>query len=176
VKLSAKLAEFERAEADLEDYKARAARATVDEDRALEDQQLSESEVAERISKAQNERNVYKARQTQREKAITALGAELASAINECSGELRLLVNREVIRRKRIITERVLAALEPVAGGARRQMALEQLLEFSGPVQLVMVLGPAPYIYTARDTGLDHTAKDILEKFEKMIAEGAKKI
>ena len=112
VKLSAKVAEFERAEADLEAYKARAARAAVDEDRALEDQQSGESQVAKRISKLQNEQRVYKARQAQREKALESLKPELASAINEASGELRQMVDQELRRRKGIITERV-------SGGAR---------------------------------------------------------
>lgn len=176
VKLSAKLLEFERAEADLEAYKARAARAALDEDRALEDQQSGESQVAERISKLQTEQRVYKARQVQREKALEALKPELASAINEASGELRQMVDQELRRRKGIITERVLAALEPVTGGARREMAIGQLLEFSGPVRRVAVLGPAPYIYTARDNGLGASVKAILDAFEQLVVEGGKQI
>jgi hypothetical protein len=178
-RLSAKLSELEKAMADLEEYRARAERARVDEDRAMEDEQLSESEAAARISKAQNERNVYASRQAQREKAIVALSSELSKAINAAEGELCGLVSKEVTRRESIISERVVAALQvgnaidPIYMGRE----LSDLLHFSGPVQVVRALGPSPMILGAgNNDALAGAAKDVLTKFEKVILEAAKKI
>jgi hypothetical protein len=176
VKLSATLADFERAEAELEDYKGRAARAAADEDRALEDQALTEKEVAERITKSQNERNVYNARQMRIERRVRALELELPGAINGCIGELRQLVNLELQRRNEIIAARVLEAIEAVSAGPFRQMALEKLLGFSGPVQRVAILMPEPYLYSARDERLDHVARAILENFERLVPQIGKEI
>ena len=178
-RLSTKLSELEKALADLEEYKARAERARVDEDRAMEDEQLSESEAAARISKAQNERNVYASRQAQREKAIAALSTDLAKAINQADGELRGLVSQEVKKREDIIGARVIAALQvgtavdPIYMGRE----LSDLLHFSGPIQVVMALGPSIVVPTAgNNDALVRAAKDVLTKFEKVILEAAKKI
>jgi len=176
VKLSAKLAEFDRATADLEDYKGRAARAELDEAQALEDEQLSEREIAERITKAQNEKHVWKVRQTRIERRVLALSAELPGAINGCIGELRQLVNLELQRRNAIITARVLEAIEAVSAGPFRQMALEKLLGFSGPVQRVAILMPEPHIYSVREERLDCAARSILENFERMVTEIGREI
>jgi hypothetical protein len=97
-RLVAKLSEFERACSELDDYKARAERARIDADRAMEDSQLSETEAAERIQTSQLQGNIYKARQAQREKAITALSTELSKAINGGTNELQGLVSAEVTR------------------------------------------------------------------------------
>jgi hypothetical protein len=165
VKLASKLSEFELALADLDDYKGRAERARIDEDRAMEDQGLSETEAAEKIQTSQLQRNVYKARQTQREKAIVALAAELATAINATAGELRGLVNQEVARRREIIGARVLEALEAV-NSPHRAPVLAQMLEFSGPIQRVLRLNPAYQITTpGNNENLVQTAKDLLSKF-----------
>jgi hypothetical protein len=107
-RLVTKLSEFERACSELDDYKARAERARIDADRAMEDSQLSETEAAERIQTFQLQGNVYKARQGQREKAIATLSGELTTAIGQAGRELQGLVNREVDRRREIIGARVL--------------------------------------------------------------------
>ena len=171
VKLAAKAAEFERAEADLEDYRGKAARAQRDETQALESTELSEEQAAQAISRAQNLRSVYLSRTQNKEKALEALAPELAAALNESVGELRQVVNLELQRRKGIVTARVLESIEAIGGGARREMAIGQLLEFSGPVQRVAVLGPAPYIYTKNETGLGASARAILEAFEQLTVE-----
>lgn len=171
MKLSAKVAEFERAEADLEDYRGKAARAQRDEAEALESPELSEEQAAQAIARAQSLRSVYLSRTQNKEKALEAFKPELAASLNAASGELRQVVNLEVQRRKEIVTTRVLEAIEAIGGGARREMALAQLLEFSGPVQQVAVLGPAPYIYTKNDSGLGASAKAILEEFEQLTVE-----
>ena len=176
MKLSAKVAEFERAEADLEDYRGKAARAQRDEAEALESTELSEEQAAQAIGRAQSLRSVYLSRTQNKEKALEAFKPELAASLNAASGELRQVVNLELQRRKEIVTARVLEAIEAIGGGARREMALGQLLEFSGPVQRVAVLGPAPYIYTKNDSGLGASAKAILEAFEQLTVEMRREI
>ena len=176
VKLAAKVAEFERAEHDLEDYRAKSARAQRDEAEALESTQLDEAQAAEAIGRAQNLRRVYLSRTQNKEKAREAFKPELAAAINAAVGELRALVNQEVTRRKEIVTTRVLEAIEAIGGGPRRQMALEHILEYSGPVQRVTALGWDSHIYSKDETGLLQTAKSILEKFGQVIVEGGKAI
>lgn len=169
--LIAKLAEYERAQAELEDYAGRVSRSEIDENRVLEDQELSESEAAERIARAQSERNVYRARQGQREKVIESLKAPLAAAINAALGELRLAVNTEVVRRKEIIRGRLLEALQPGALAWRREESLAMLLEGSAPIQQAAGIAPGSHIYSVRDSGLELTAKDLLQRFERLAPE-----
>jgi hypothetical protein len=169
-RLTGKLMEFERAIADLEDYKARAERARIDGDRAMEDAESTESQAAAEISRCQNEQNVYRARQAQREKAITTLSGELAAAINATAGELRGRVNLEVQRRREIIGARVLEAIEAV-DSPYRAPAVAEILQFSGPIQRVLRLNPSFQIATVgNNEALVQTAKDVLSKFGVAVA------
>lgn len=174
--LAIKAAEFERAEQDLEDYRAKTARAQRDESEALESAQLSEQEAAEAIGRAQNLRNVYLSRTASKEKAIAALTPELASAINAAGAEFRGLQGQELHKRKEIITARVLEKIEPVADGSRRDQAIALLLEHSGPVQKIVALGWVSHIYTKDDTGLLLTARALLEKFDQLTVEMGREI
>jgi hypothetical protein len=146
-RLVTKLSEFERACSELDDYKARAERARIDADRAMEDSQLSETEAAERIQTFQLQGNVYKARQGQREKAIATLSGELTTAIGQAGRELQGLVNREVDRRREIIGARVLevagATDSPFPG---LKPALADLLDHSEPILRVQALAPGPLL------------------------------
>jgi hypothetical protein len=178
VHLVAKLAEFERACSELDDYKARAERARIDADRAMEDSQLSETEAAERIQTFQLQGNVYKARQAQREKAITSLSGELTIAIGQANSELQGLVNKEVDRRREIIGARVLEAAgatdSPFPG---LKPALADLLDHSEPILRVQALAPRPLLtLSGNSESLVQGSKDVLEKFTAVIAEASKKI
>jgi hypothetical protein len=170
IRLTAKLSEFERALADLDDYRGKAARAAIDEQEALDSTKLSESEVALTISRSQNTKSVYASRTANKEKAIVALAAELANAINATAGELRGLVNAEVARRREIIGARVLEALEAI-DNPHRAPVLAQMLEFSGPIVRVLRLTPAYQITTpGNNEALMQTAKDLLSKFGIAVA------
>jgi len=178
-KLATKLDQLERALGDLADYTARAERAGVDENRAMEDEHLSETEAAEKIQTAQLQKSVFKARIANREKAIAAFSKELAVAITGGTNELRGLVNAEVDRREGIIGERIIAVLQ--VGNAidptRMKKELFGLLQFCGPVQVVRALAPPLGVVSQGDTGnLVEIAKDILTKFEQVIKEAAKTI
>ena len=165
VKLASKLAEFERALADVESYKAKAARAAIDEQEALDNVNLSESEAALAISRAQNVKSIYASRTANKEKAIVTLSSELANAINATAGELRGLVSTEVARRREVIGTRVLEALEAI-DNPHRAPVLAQMLEFSGPIVRVLRLTPAYQIVTpGNNDALMQTAKDLLSKF-----------
>jgi hypothetical protein len=165
VRLTTKLAELERALADLEDYRGKAARAECDEQEALDNVKLSESEAALAISRAQNVKSIYASRTKNKEVALTTLSGELAKAINETAGELRGLVNAEVQRCREIIGARVLEALEAV-DSPHRAPILAEMLQFSGPIQRVQRLTP-PYqtATVGNNEALVQTAKDVLSKF-----------
>jgi hypothetical protein len=180
-KLTAKLDQLKQAMGDLSDFTARAERAGVDETRAMEDEQLSETEALEKIQTAQLQKNIFKARIANREKAIATFSGELATAINEGTNELRGLVNVEVDRREKIIGDRVIAALE--VGNAidptRMKKVLWDLVQFSGPVQLARALAPSLGIGLAQPGNAENLvrmAEDIMGKFERATAEAGKKI
>jgi chromosome segregation ATPase len=178
VQLTSKLSEFEKAISELDDYKARAERARIDADRAMEDPQLSETEAAERIQTSQLQGNIYKARQAQREKAIAALSSDLTNVIRQANSELQGLVNREVERRREIIGARVLE----VAGATDTSRpglkpALADLLNYSEPILRVQALAPRPLItLSGNSESLVQSSKDVLEKYSAVIAEAARTI
>jgi hypothetical protein len=170
VKLASKLSELEHALANLDDYRGKAARAAIDEQEALDNVKLSESEAALAISRAQNVKSIYASRTQNKEKAIVSLAAELANAINATAGELRGLVSTEVARRREVIGARVLEALEAV-DNPHRGPVLAQMLEFSGPIVRVLRLNPAYQIVTpGNNEALMQTAKDVLSKFGIAVA------
>jgi hypothetical protein len=177
-RLASKLSEFERACSELSDYAARAERARIDADRAMEDAGLTETEAAEKIQTFQLQGNVYKARQAQREKAIASLSSELTTAIGQAGSELQGLVNREVDRRREIIGARVLAAAG-VADTTRPGVApvLADLLDYSEPIERIKALEPSPVIQTAGNHEiLVQAAKDALAKHARVIAEAGTKV
>jgi hypothetical protein len=174
-KLAAKLDQIERALGDLSDYTARSERAGIDENQALEDEELSENEAAEKIQTAQLQKNIFKARIANREKAIVTFSAELATAINESAKELHGLTSAETSRREDIIRGRILEVLEPGKAIDRAFMGrpLAELLSFSGAVQAVKDLEPPLGIVSANTEtkSLVSLAKGLLSKFERIIAE-----
>jgi hypothetical protein len=176
IRLTAKLSEFERALADVEDYRGKAARALCDEQEALESTNLSESEAALAISRAQNVKSIYASRTANKEKAITALSGELSKAISDANCELRGLINIEVDRRRGIISARVLEAIEAI-DRPHRAVVVAELLRYSGPIERILVLGPAPLTsMPGNNDYLVGQARDTLKKFETMIAEGGIKL
>jgi hypothetical protein len=176
VKLASKLSEFERALADVEDYKAKAARAQRDEEEALDNVRMSESEAVLTISRSQNTKSVYASRTQNKEKAITAMSGELSKAISEANCELRGLINTEVDRRRGIISARVLEAIEAI-DRPHRAVVVAELLRYSGPIERILVLGPAPLTsMPGNNDYLVGQARDTLKKFETMIAEGGIKL
>lgn len=178
VQLTAKLSEFERACSDLSDYQAKSARAERDEQEALDNAQLSESQAADSISRAQNLKAVYSSRTANKEKVIAALSGELTSAIGQANSELQGLVNREVDRRREILSARVLAAAG-VADTSRPGVApaVADLLDYSEPIERIKALEPSPVIQTAGNREiLVQAAKDALAKHERVIGEAGKTI
>lgn len=75
--LATKLDQIERAQKDLSDFTARAERAGVDENRAMEDETLSETEAAEKIQTAQMQKNVMKVRIAIARKQLSSLERSL---------------------------------------------------------------------------------------------------
>jgi hypothetical protein len=178
VQLTAKLSEFERACSELDDYKARAERARIDADRAMEDPDLTESEAAERIQTSQLQGNIYKARQAQREKAIATLSSDLTSVIGQANSELQGLVIREVDRRREIIGARVLAAAGATdTSRPGLKPALADLLDYSEPILRVQALAPRSLLtLSGSPENLTQSSKDVLEKYTAVMAEAATKV
>lgn len=67
---------------DLSDFTARAERAGIDENRAMEDEGLSEAEALEKIQTAQLQKNIFKARIANREKAVATFSKPRKSWAN----------------------------------------------------------------------------------------------
>ena len=176
--LATKLDQIERAQKDLSDFTARAERAGVDENRALEDETLSESEALEAIQTAQMQKSVFKARIAAREKAVAALSKELGTAVTGGVNELRGLVNAEVERREGIIGDRIVEVLQTGKAIDPTLMTRElaQLLAFSGPLQVVNALAPPSYVEQGNTENLVAAAREILGKFERVIVEAGKKL
>jgi hypothetical protein len=174
VRLTAKLSELQKALEDLEDYKSRAELAGLEATRAMEDSALSETEAAEKIQTQQLARNVYQARQAQREKAISALSAELKTAIGQASMELQGLVNQETARRVEIIGMRILTALDPRDEPGLKP-ALSKLLDYSLPIVRIRSLAPSPVVLNTHEY-LVQAARDNLNKFAHVLAASEEKI
>jgi hypothetical protein len=144
----------------------------------MEDAGLTETEAAERIQTFQLQGNVYKARQTQREKAIAVLSGELTNAIGQANRELQGLVNKEVDRRREIIGARVLE----VAGATESNRpgvapALADLLDYSEPILRVQALAPRSLLgLSGNSESLVQSSKDVLEKYTAVMAEAATKV
>jgi hypothetical protein len=174
-KLTAKLAEYERALADLEDYKGRAERAAIDEDRAMADSQLTEKEAAERISHAQNERNVYQARQAQREKAMAAFLTELKTVLDAAHREFSNAVRVERTRVRDILAQRVASAgqLEDYSA-----VDLDELLDFSGPLRELRALeiNSTSILFCDRPELISGMARKVLGAYEALELQRRKQV
>ena len=174
-KLSTKLTELEKVFAGLEEYRAKAERARLSEDRALEDSASSEADIAAAVGTAQIEKSVYQSRIRNREKMLGVISGELAASINEAARELRVLVGREVSRREEILTKRVCEAIQAI-DRAGLKPTIQNLLDHSRTIEQVRILSPSPLQATAGDQdSLVMAAKDVLAKFEQVIAEAGKK-
>jgi hypothetical protein len=110
VRLKKALAAYEGGIAALEEYGAKVARAQVDEEKALGNDSESESEVANRISSAQNLKRVYESRTAAKQKALTGQFAELKLAIGAAISELRGDLDRERENRLLVLKPRILKA------------------------------------------------------------------
>jgi hypothetical protein len=177
--LATKLAELEKALSDLADYEAKSARAERDEQQALDNAKLSESEAADAISRAQSLKAVYKSRTANRQQVIAALSKEVSEALRLANGELTQLVNAERERREVIFGDRVVAALEVgnAVNPSRLKYELAGVLQFCGPIQLIQALAPSTGIVTPGNAeGLVSIARDTLGKFERVIAESGRKL
>ena len=131
-RLADRLTQFQQACSDLDGYKAKAARAAIDEDRAMADEQLSETQAAETIAKARSLKDTYQARISNREKALTKLFGELENAIVEAQQEYRPLHMAELNRVEEILIERVCAGIK-ADPTTRALFEWDELLKFSEP-------------------------------------------
>jgi hypothetical protein len=168
-RLASTLAEYEKAASAVAGLEAKLARAISDEESSAGDSSLSEEQSISAVAEAQSRKSVYSVRLASRQKVVATLSAELTSTINDAQGELRSLVIKEDARRREIIGARMLAAgdLQP---GLRLQPLLEELLNYSVPVERLRALMPQPMVSKLEDAGLVHLVKDTLAKFEGVIA------
>jgi hypothetical protein len=174
-KLDKTLADYVKASLDIEEARGHLARSERDEAKALADENQSDSENMDAVAFAQKSRGVYAARVANREATLAKQAAELSKAISEAANELRGLVNAEIARREGVVGARVTEVLQVGNAVDPRRMghALAQVLVFSGPIQLVQALLPAPsFSISGNNEHLVGAAKDLLTKFQKLVAEG----
>jgi len=131
-RLAATLAEYERALAELEGYKAKAERAAIAEDRAMDDPGLSEGEAAAAIQTAILEKSVLKSRIANREAARARLLADLKASVMAGHREFSRLVNEVRVKRVEVLSKRVMEAGQLTE--LHRQAAMDELLESAGPI------------------------------------------
>jgi hypothetical protein len=178
-KLKAALSDYSSAEAELESYRAKAAKAELTQSEALEDDGLTEQEAAQRISHAQNLKAVYTGRAANLEKKSAGLFTELGCALVAASSELTHLVSTELEKRREIIVERLIAALGGIAEHAGSQdQQLLNLTRYSKPLNAVERLKPSPLYNAQKLPAADviRTAESLLMDLETFKLEVGKKI
>jgi hypothetical protein len=104
------LRDYQSAEAELEEYRGKAAKAQGDMD-MLGDSSLSEEESLRAISEAHGRRSLYASRIATADRKTTGLLAELRTALVASVSEVTRLVAVELTRRTDILTKRVIDAL-----------------------------------------------------------------
>ena len=173
-RLEKALAEHKRAQADLEEYRGSAAKAELNEQQALNDGKLSEEQAAERITRAQNLRGVYKSRITNREAKLTEMLKELAAVTEEAAKELRGLTHEEMQRRCKIIKERICETIEVDPEKLHPQL-LNSLLQLSPLIHAVRDCEPQDNAWVRTGSAMDRAA-ELLIKFGRALALRGKEI
>jgi hypothetical protein len=161
--LAKKLAKYKEHDSELQAYRAKAARAEVDETLAAQNEKLSENESAEAISRAQNLKSVFAARIKSREAGLAKALEELKTATGTAEGELRGLVDRELNRRIPILTAKVRELLSIAEDDST--VPIRPLLYRSKLIHDVLRLEPPSTLWTG-DT-VEHTigrAEEVLAK------------
>ena len=149
-------------------YEAKECRAQADQDMALDNNSLSEEEVAEKVGAAQRTREIYTARTANKQVAVTKLLGELETAIKAAQVELSVLVGEELGKRRQIISERVLAVLKPT-GAPGQHLFLNDMLDYSAPILDIAALSPAPFTsFNGNEEYLLETAKETLSRYKRL--------
>jgi hypothetical protein len=160
---------------DLEGYRAKAAGALADQESALANQELTETEAANQIAQAQALRSVFEARIAYKEAALERLTAELSSVAQAATRELTKLIAVEVDKRTALVTQRVLEALDVDHDSLviHQKLALEQhtaaLPEYSRSIRAISGLRPSSY--HAGQPGAASQAKTLIGNYKIFLKE-----
>jgi hypothetical protein len=116
---------YRKAEGEIEEYQGRAERAVADEERALENADLTESEAAKQIAASQSLKAVYASRTASRQKALTGLFNELKSALEAANNESRGCIDVLVESRLETLRHRLIKA-----GGLDQSILVRREFQF----------------------------------------------
>jgi hypothetical protein len=171
--LAAALGNYQQSAQDLDGYRGKVARAQADQDDALSSLSLSEDQAASKISKAQALKAVFQARVEHREQELARLTSELEAAYQPANREFTGLLNAEGDRRKALVNDRVIQALEvdeqlTIFESASLPQTTETLLTFAKPVRVISSLKPTMYWGKPGDGAAISTAAGaLLENLKK---------
>ena len=176
-RLAKKLAAYDDAVSALGDAKAHLSRSEVDEQKTLDDENLSDSESMDAVAFAQKSRGVYAARVASREVTVKKLLVELEDAVRAGHAELRTLVMDELKRREAILVDRVCDVIK-IVDRARVNFDWVEVLDFSEPFRTIRNLEPSPF-QTFPGSTADYvvaTGRRILEGYQTIETESRKAI
>lgn len=162
------LGTYEKAAGELEEFRARVARAEVDEETTLSDHSLSEDQAIKQLTNAQKLKAVYTARAAHKEKELTRLGPELEEAIIPAERELLAEITQEAQRRSQAVLERVLEVLGPLEDPSAISVELATIVSHAAPVRLVQALQPAGYYEPGRAEHAIAHAREVLAARTKL--------
>jgi hypothetical protein len=137
-------ADLGKAKSDLADLSAKSARTGLNQQATLEHDGFTEQEVADELGRLQNLKNVFSARIARKEKAVAKLDNDLEAAVESLIKELRAQVHEELERRRAILVERVVEALELPADHTL-EMELNLLIGFSPLIRAIQDCEPRNY-------------------------------
>jgi hypothetical protein len=172
--LAKSLKAYEKAIADLDEYRGKAARAAADEEQSADDISLSEKEAAQKIAQAQSMKHIYSARTASREKALKKGLDDIKDASNAAHQELTAALHLELDRRHLIISRRLLEVLGAVQETADSQ-AMFDLMDFAPVIRAIHELSVGP-VTDYDEPGLLNKAGAILSAFERIAEEKGKEI
>jgi hypothetical protein len=172
--LTRTLADYEASVADIAQYEAKIARADVDEAEAI-NADITETESADRITRTQNLRNVFRARLAAKETAKAKLLTQLSAALNAGHNEFSALVGDLVATRRETLRGRVLVAGQL---GEDSGTDVDVMLESAKPISELrgLEVPSASITYCDRAETIAGMAKRILAGYEALELQRRKQI
>ncbi len=137
---------LEKVSAELEEYKERATEASENEEQAIINEDLSESQAVKLIGDSQKLRAVFLARAARRELAVAELVTGLEETRTLAEREFTGMVNEEVSKRSAFVKDQVLRILD-IEGNpdVLLRSELTTILKHSRSVRVISALRPAGF-------------------------------
>jgi hypothetical protein len=174
-KLARVLTDYQKAGLDLSESQAHLSRSEVDEQTALNNEELGDDEIGNRIAVAQRSIQIYRARVNSRESAQAKLLKELRAGIEAAHNEYSALVQDVLTKRREILCGRLIEMGHLVGNF---QSDLEMLLESSQLILDVRSLEISSGSVLCADNAdtIPGLAKRILASYETIAAKAKESI